>query len=77
MLKWILTLGLMGSFALADTVKEDVNNVKRSAKRGAHRVEESVCAEGDAKCAAKKLKHRGQETKDYMKDKVDENKPSK
>jgi|GEM_PF-6594386 len=77
MLKWILTASLLGCYAFADSGKEDLNNVKRSAKKGLHHMEERVCAEGDAKCAAKKAKHRGEETKDYVKDKVDENTPSK
>jgi hypothetical protein len=77
MIQYLLTAALAGSFAFADTAKEDVHDAKRAMKKGAHRLEEKTCAEGDAKCAAKKLKHRAQESKDYMQDKVDENSPSK
>jgi len=73
MLKLLIATALASSFAFADTAKEDVDDAKRSTKKTVHRVEEKTCTEGDAKCAAKKVQHRGQESKDYMKDKVDEN----
>ena len=78
MLKWILTLGMVGSFAFAaESAKEGMNDAKESAQKGMHRAEEKMCAEGDAKCLAKKGKHRAQEMKTKAKDKVDENTPSK
>jgi len=72
----VLALGFMGvahaeseSAQKAETTK---NDVKRDVKKGWHRTEESVCAQGDAKCAAKKAKHRVKEGSDYMKDKTQE-----
>ena len=46
----------------------------RKMKKGAHRMEEAVCNEGDMKCAAKKLKHRAQETGNTIEDKAKETK---
>ena len=43
---------------------------KRMAKKGAHRVEEAVCMEGDLKCAAKKAGNRIEEGKDATVDAV-------
>lgn len=50
----------------------EANDVKRKMKKGAHRVEEAVCMEGDAKCAAKKVGNRAEEAKDATKDKAKE-----
>jgi hypothetical protein len=44
----------------------------RKMKKMGHRMQEAVCAEGDAACLAKKAKHRAEESKDYMKDKTKE-----
>jgi uncharacterized low-complexity protein len=72
----VLALGFAGvahaeseTAAKAETTK---NDVKRDVKKGWHRTQEAVCAEGDAKCAAKKAKHRVHEGSDYVKDKAHE-----
>ena len=67
----------VGNFAHAEqTVGESVkatgHDVKRGAKKGMNRMKEAVCAEGDAKCLAKKAGHRMEEGSDYMKDKTTE-----
>jgi uncharacterized low-complexity protein len=48
------------------------NDVKRDAKKGMNHAKEAVCTEGDAKCAAKKMKHRAGEAKDATVDKAKE-----
>ena len=50
------------------------HNAKRSMKKGMHNVQEAVCAEGDAKCLAKKAGHKMEEGGDYVKDKAVEGK---
>lgn len=59
---------------LSEKAKATANDVKRSAKKGAHRVEEAMCAEGDAKCLKKKAENRVKEGSDYVKDKAEETK---
>lgn len=49
-----------------------INDAKRSVKKGGHRLKEALCAKGDAKCFAKKVKHRGEESVDYTKDTAQE-----
>lgn len=44
----------------------------RAMKKTGHRVTEAMCMEGDVKCAARKAKHRGTETKDVIGDKAKE-----
>ena len=56
----------------AEKANAKANDMKRTVKKKGHRVEEMVCAEGDAKCLAKKAGHRGQEGTDYAKDKAKE-----
>jgi hypothetical protein len=76
----ILGLALIGLTSTAVFAEETVgekakattNDAARSVKKGAHRVQEAVCAESDAKCLAEKAKHRGEEAKDYTKDKASE-----
>ncbi len=59
-----------------ETVSEKATAVtksaKRSVKKGANRVKEAVCSEGDAKCLAKKAGHRLEEGADTVKDKTQE-----
>lgn len=74
----ILALQLLAVLALAaapalaqsaaDSVKETGNDVKRSAKKGAHRVQEKLCTGTKAECAQKKLKHRATEAGDKIDD---------
>ncbi len=58
--------------ALAQTAGEKVdatgNDVKRTAKKGANRVDEALCTGTKAECAAKKGKHRIEEKKDELVD---------
>lgn len=51
-----------------------MNKAKRKMHKTGHEAEEAVCAEGDAKCAAEKAKHRLQEGNEYMNDKAKETK---
>ncbi|MEN0058633.1 MAG: hypothetical protein AAGB31_07345 [Bdellovibrio sp.] len=52
-----------------DKTKKAGRDAKRVAKKGAHRVQEAVCMEGDLKCAAKKAKNRVEEGADATVDK--------
>ena len=58
--------------AFAQTAGEKVdatgNDVKRAVKKGANRVDESLCTGTKAECAAKKGKHRVGEKKDEVVD---------
>jgi len=67
----ILAIALLitGAMSFAETTADDA---ERAIKKGAHRTEETMCAEGQAKCLAKKIKHRADEAKDYTKDKTKE-----
>jgi hypothetical protein len=79
-------IGLFSAFLLtttpilakADEVKDDVrhdaNDVKRTVKKGGHRVSEATCTATAAVCAARKGKHRVQEAGDKVGDTVDETK---
>ncbi|MBC7537436.1 MAG: hypothetical protein H7281_01340 [Bacteriovorax sp.] len=71
-----LVLGCFSFVHADETVGEQVqvksNNVNRAAKKGVNRMKEMVCAEGDAKCLAKKAKHRVQEGADAVGDKTKE-----
>jgi hypothetical protein len=72
----VLTLGCF-SFAQADeSVTEQAQvkskNIKREAKKGVNRINEMVCTEGDAKCLAKKAKHRVEEGAEFVGDKTKE-----
>lgn len=73
----IVSVGFVFSIAHAtETVGESVSNAGKSAgasmKKGAHRVQEAFCAEGDLKCAAKKGKHRLNEGGTGLKNKATE-----
>lgn len=65
------------SFSHAETVtekaKETATDVKKSVKKGAHRVQEKGCemVNGKMKCLGDKLKNRGEEVKDEVKDMAD------
>lgn len=48
------------------------NDVKRAAKKLAHRAQETVCMKGDAKCAAEKAKNRVDEAATKVKDEAKE-----
>lgn len=67
------TMGQHASEAAHDAkveTKKAGRSAKRMAKKGAHRVEEAVCMEGDLKCAAKKAGNRVEEGKDATVDGV-------
>ena len=51
-------------------------DAKRAVKKGANRVGEAVCMEGDMKCAAKKAKNRVNETGEAIGDKAKDAKES-
>lgn len=51
-------------------------DAKRAVKKGANRVGEAVCMEGDMKCAAKKAKNRVNETGSAIGDKAKDAKES-
>jgi hypothetical protein len=72
----VALMGMTGAAYCEETVGEKAeaaaNDAGRSVKKGAHRVQEAVCAEGDVKCLSEKAKHRAEEGKDYTKDKAKE-----
>lgn len=76
----IAVLGFVGAAHAEETMgekaKATANDGKRAVKKGANRVKEAVCMEGDAKCLAKKAKNRVEEGGDYVKDKATETKES-
>lgn len=53
-----------------ESVKETTQDVKKSAKKGVHRVQEEGCemVNGKMECAGKKIKNRATEVKDEVKD---------
>lgn len=55
-----------------EKITASANDAKRGMKKGAHRLHEAVCAEGDVKCAGKKVKNRAVEVKDATVDEVKE-----
>ncbi len=69
----LMTLALsLPAFAQSaqETVKDTVNDAKRGVKKGANRVEETLCTGTKAECAAKKVKNRAEEAGDAAKDKA-------
>lgn len=58
--------------SLPEKADAQVNNTKRSVKKGVNRVKEAVCMESDTKCLMEKAKHRAEEGGDYLKDKAKE-----
>jgi hypothetical protein len=78
-MKVVAIAGLMAGPAMAQTttgqkVKEAAHDVRREARKGVDRVDEELCTGTKAECEARKLKHRAQETKDWVDDKVTETK---
>lgn len=76
-LSLLLVLGLGFAHAeetMGEKAKATGHDAKRAMKKGANRVKEAVCMEGDAKCLAKKAGHRMEEGADYVKDKAVETK---
>lgn len=76
-LSFLLLIAAVASPSFAtETVSEKAavkgRAVKREMKKGAHRVNEAFCTEGDAKCAMKKAGHRVQEESEEMVDKTKE-----
>lgn len=61
---------------LTEKAQDTTRDAKRAVKKGANRVGEALCMEGDLKCAAKKAKNRATETKDSAVDKAKEVKES-
>lgn len=79
----ILVLAMFGFLSMAqaeqtagEEVKATAKTMKRKAKKGMHRAQESMCGKmtGDSKveCLAKEAKHRGEEVIDATKDKASE-----
>lgn len=58
---------------VTEKAQETATDVKKSVKKGAHRVEEKGCemVNGKMQCLGKKAKNRGEEVKDEVKDMVD------
>ena len=76
-LAMLTAMGILMSLAHAEeTVGESAkatgNTMARKMKKGAHRLQEAVCMEGDMKCAAEKGKHRIHEAGDAIGDKAKE-----
>ncbi len=76
-LAMLTAMGILMSLAHAEeTVGEKAkatgNTMARKMKKGAHRMQEAVCMEGDMKCAAEKGKHRVHEAGDAIGDKAKE-----
>jgi hypothetical protein len=55
-----------------EKVESSVNDVKRSANKAMHRLDEKTCAESDLECLAEKAKHRTEESYEYVEDKTEE-----
>jgi hypothetical protein len=72
----ILAFGYFSFAQAEETVTEQTQaiskNAMRATKKGVNRMKEMVCAEGDAKCLAKKAKHRVEEGADAVGDKTKE-----
>ena len=60
------------SETVGEKIDAKANNVKRTVKAAANRVDEKICDATDKSCLAKKADHRIEETKDYAKDKTNE-----
>ena len=72
-----ITLAFSPVFSLGDQTgaekaAAESNNMKRKVKKKAHHVSESMCSAGDATCAGRKIKHRGQEAGEAVGDKAKE-----
>lgn len=74
---FISAVAVVGAFAFADQSASEkgaaaAHTVGRKMNKAGHRVTEALCAKSDAKCLARKAKHRAQETGEYVKDKTSE-----
>ncbi len=71
-MKVLAIVSLTAGPAMAQTAgqkaKEAGNDVRREARKGANRVDESLCTGTKAECAQRKLKHRANETRDSVHD---------
>jgi hypothetical protein len=75
----LLSFSLLAFSALAaraddvkDDIRRDAHDLKRSVNKAGHRVDEAACTGSKTDCAARKGRHRFQETKEKAGDKVDE-----
>jgi uncharacterized membrane protein YtjA (UPF0391 family) len=68
------TLTVKAEETIGEKTHVAVNAVARGIKKGANRVEESLCAKGDLKCAGTKVKNRAVEAKDSAIDAIQETK---
>lgn len=59
---------VLAAQTVAEKAKVATNDTARAIKKGAHRVEETFCMEGNLKCAGKKASNRAVEAKDAMVD---------
>jgi hypothetical protein len=55
-----------------EKLKHTANDARRTIKKGAHRVEETLCTDSKLTCAGKKAANRVEEAKDTVKDKATE-----
>lgn len=55
-----------------EKIKVKAHDAKRAIRKGANRVEETVCMKGDIKCTSMKMKNRTLEAKDATVDGVKE-----
>lgn len=73
----VSAMALNFSMAFADEstsekVSDKARDTKREMKDKAHRAEEKMCDDSDAKCLKEKAEHRASEAKDATKDKTTE-----
>jgi hypothetical protein len=70
----LLAFASAGPAFAAETVPEKVESTSKDAardvKKAGNRVEEELCMGTKAECAKKKVKNRGEETKDKVEDKA-------
>lgn len=55
---------------VGEKIETSANNAKRSIKREAHKIDESLCKKGSAECLGKQIKNRATELKDATVDGV-------
>ena len=73
----LAAVALVSGTAFADETypekaKETANDAKRQGRKGANRVDETLCTGTKAECAKGKAKNRANESKDTVKDGADE-----
>ena len=61
-----------GEQTAGEKAKDGMNDAGRAVTKKVHRAKEKMCAKGDAKCAADKVKNRTNEATDATKDKATE-----